>query len=422
MGCASRNARGQAAALVGLLVSLGLGAAGCRQTPPTAASAARQAAQAHWGSLQHVATVTGQIEPAASAELLTPQLQGQDYAQLTVTYLIPSGTPVVAGQVVASFDRTALEQAAADAEQQYRSLTAQVEQQQAQNEADAAKRNVALQEALAARGQAALELEKRTILPALKQQTDALDLADARDQVASLQQAEVWDRRQAADQVRVLQLQRDEQKALWQQAEAQASQLVLRAPIAGMAAQDTPPWVGQVRPGTRLYSGTPVLRIFDPHKMVVEAQISEADRPWVPAHAAAQVRVDAYPGLTLPAQLESVSPIGEAALGTPIRSFAAVFTLEHSDARVLPDLNASVVIASQSQPGWLVPRAEVNYENGAAYIWARRRRDGKSVRQPVRVGGFGNGMVLIQCPPTGWGPCAQPVHAATAKAAPGAER
>ena len=56
------------------------------------------------------------------------------------------------------------------------------------------------------------------------------------------------------------------------------------------------------------------------------------------------VYLDAYPELVLPATFEFASPVASSALGSPIKAFAAVFTLDKSDPRVMPDLSAAVVV------------------------------------------------------------------------------
>ena len=50
------------------------------------------------------------------------------------------------------------------------------------------------------------------------------------------------------------------------------------------------------------------------------------------------------PDLALPAHFEFASPMAASALGSPIKTFTAVFKLDKTDPRLMPDLSAAVVI------------------------------------------------------------------------------
>ncbi len=386
---------------MGLSVALALAAGGCAHAPAAAAAAARDVAQMHWGTLQRTVRVTGTIVPEQSATLLVPQLN-QNFSQLTLSYIAPSGTRVKKGQVVAAFDRTLLMDSAAEAQTQYRSLSSQVKQQKAQNAADAAQRSVELTKALADQRQARLELSKGAVLTGLQVATDQVDLADATAHVKSLRESGTWLTKQAEAKLQALALQRDEQKQVWQRAEADSNRMLLRAPMEGMLALALPPFYGKPVPGMQLYNGVPLVRIFDPSQMLVEAQVSDVDLAWVPAHAKAEVRIDAYPGLVLPAHLLRLNPVAVGLLGTPIHMFNATFALDRSDPRALPDLNASLQVKSNPHAGWLVPREDVQYENGAAFVWSvvKERRE----QRPVQVLVFAGPWIQIDAPWLGAAP------------------
>jgi len=373
--------------------------------PAAAAPSAGQAAtvaRPHWGTLQHNVRAAGQIVPERSTVLLVPQLN-QQFEQLTLAQIAPSGIQVKEGQEVAAFDRTQLQDAAADAHAQFLGFTSQVEQQQAQNAADAAKQAVELRKALADQGRARLELEKSPILSRIQIATDQVNLADASAHVESLRAADDWLGKQAAAKLHALELQRDEQQVLWQRAEADSQRMVLRAPLAGTMSLALPPYYGAAVPGIQLYSGVPLVRIFDPRQMQVQVRLSEVDLAWVPPHARAQVRIDAYPGLVLPAHLLRLNPIAISPLATPIHEFVAVFALDGSDPRVLPDLNASVEIASGQRSGWLVPRAAISYQDGQALLTAPGSGVVTQLR-PVRVEAFSDQWIEVSASWLGSGP------------------
>ncbi|MGH9484835.1 MAG: efflux RND transporter periplasmic adaptor subunit [Terriglobales bacterium] len=405
------------------VAALAVALAGCSRAPAAASATAPPLAPMHWGSLRRSVRVTGTIVPAHATTLLVPQLnQSQQYSQLTLSYLAPGGTRVTRGQVVASFDRTQLLDSAAEAQAQYRSLASQVEQQQAKNAADAAQRAVALTSALADERHSRLELKKGPVLTGLQTDSAKVDLADAIAHVHSLRASNAWLTKQAAATLRALDLQRDEQKQVWQRAQADSQRMVLRAPMAGMMALALPPFYGKPVPGMKLYNGVPLVRIFDPGRMLVQARISEVDLAWVPPHAAAQVRIDAYPGLVLPAHLLRLNPVAVTLLATPVHIFDATFALDGHDPRALPDLNASLQIVSRSRSGWLVPRSAVYYQRGRAYVW-RRGANGRRQRRFVQVEVFAGPWIEVAAPWLSSGAQAARGNAGVASArSPGAER
>jgi len=75
--------------------------------------------------------------------------------------------------------------------------------------------------------------------------------------------------------------------------------------------------------------------IFDPKEMLVRCAVaSRTARRWC-IGTRATVYLDAYPELKLPAHFEFASPVASSALGSPIKTFGAVFTA--GPARSAPD-------------------------------------------------------------------------------------
>jgi hypothetical protein len=101
-----------------------------------------------------------------------------------------------------------------------------------------------------------------------------------------------------------------------------------------------------VRPqaGDRLYRNNTLLSIFDPAEMLVRVNVAEPDGALLTPGLNAKVLVDAYPDLTLGARFVAASPVAAAAaLGRGSKTFTAVFRLEGSDPRLMPDLSAAIV-------------------------------------------------------------------------------
>jgi multidrug resistance efflux pump len=102
--------------------------------------------------------------------------------------------------------------------------------------------------------------------------------------------------------------------------------------------------MGHAQEGDQLWPGQPLLRLFDPGEMVVEASIQEPDAIALAPGTKATVHLDAYPGTAFPAVFETASPVASGGMQSPIRTFSARFRLLTTDPHLLPDLSAATDI------------------------------------------------------------------------------
>ncbi len=375
---------------------LALLAAGCggHTSPLVAKAASPHAVYPRRGQVSRTIRATGVIVPVQEAPILAPSLS-QFSPQLTITQLAPNGARVKKGDLLVAFDLTDLEVRARSAYAQYIDLAAQVRKQRAQNAADAAARAQQLAQAEADAAKAALELRKAPILSQIQVDENRVELADARAHVASLERSNPLESAKAAANLRVLELQRDNQKLDWQRAESDSRKLVVRSPMDGMLAYTAPPWIGTLAPGTQVWHGIKLLEVFSPSGMRVRVQLSEADFSALAPGTPGVVQLDAYAGVHFAARLLSLSPVATGSADNPIRNFGANFELLEKDPRLLPDLTCEVTIHIPPRSGWLAPRDLVAYApDGASYVWVRQ--NGQAQRRPVVVAGFDSHGVLLR--------------------------
>ena len=116
--------------------------ASCSHTAPPAVQAASPGSETPRAKRE--VRLTGMIEAVHSSKVLVPQIWGPGGA-LTLTKLVPNGASVKEGDLIALFDNTQQADTLRDTQAKYDDLGHQVEQKQAQNRADAEKRNSDLQ-------------------------------------------------------------------------------------------------------------------------------------------------------------------------------------------------------------------------------------------------------------------------------------
>src|SRR5207302_2461435 len=109
--------------------------------------------------------------------------------------------------------------------------------------------------------------------------------------------------------------------------------------------------------GDQFYRGQALVSIFDPSEMLVRCAVGEPDGAALVQGAKATVYFDAYPDVVLPAHFEFASPVASSAIGSPIKSFTAVFKLDKTDPHLMPDLSAAVVVERPAEPAQPVAAA-----------------------------------------------------------------
>lgn len=290
--------------------------------------------------------LTGTVEALHSSKVLVPQIWGKA-GPLTLTKLIPNGGRVQVGDLIAVFDATDQIDQARSTEAKYEDLGHQVEQKAAQNRADAEKRASDLKQAEADLAKAEMELQKGPILSEIERLQNIAKAEMSKRHVESLKKSNGFHDKADAAALRILELQRDRQKVALDRAQTNVAKLELHAPISGMVAHQSLyryNSMGHAQEGDQLYRGQALVSIFDPSEMLVRCAVGEPDGAALIDGARATVYLDAYPDLALPGHFEFASPVAASALGSPIKTFTAIFKLDRSDPHLMPDLSAAVVV------------------------------------------------------------------------------
>jgi multidrug resistance efflux pump len=320
--------------------------ASCGGSPAHATSATPPATSTSTRDIKRQVRITGVVQAVHSTKILVPQITGQN-SQMTLTHIVANGTQVEEGDPIATFDAAAQMDAARDAAAKSDDLGHQADQKRAQNRADAAKRATDLQQAEADLATAQIELRKGPVLSEIQRLINEEKARIAALHVASLKKSNGLHDQADLAALRILELQRDRQRVTMERAQTNIQRLRVMAPLSGMVALETTyrgnSW-GHAQEGDQLYRGMGLVSIFDPTEMMVKCSVGEPDIAAIVPGATAMVYPDAYPDLALPAHLEFASPVAASALGSPIKTFTAMFHIDKSDPRLLPDLSAALVI------------------------------------------------------------------------------
>jgi len=320
----------------------------CAPTVPSAVQANRADRPSDHPKPSRSATLrtNGTVQALESYSVRVPQITGQS-SRVTLTRLIPNGTKVGLGEVLAEFDRTAILDEVIATEAKLAETAHQVSEKQAQIRSDRAKREAAIAEATADLKKAQLQLRKGPILSEIDRLKNEAKARSATARLTSLEKSGAFRAQAEEASLKGLELKRERQQVTLERLKSNLERLVIKSPHAGMVALENVWRSGSMGPpqeGDQMWPGQPVLRLFNPEKMIVDASINESDFAAVKNGVRAKLYLDAYPGAEFEAELVTASPIAVAGLDSPVRSFSARFKVMSEDPRLLPDLSAALEI------------------------------------------------------------------------------
>ncbi len=295
---------------------------------------------------------TGIVQALEWQSVRVPQMTGVGGSDMVLTKLIPNGAKVSKGDVLVEFDRLSLLDQERDAVAQLEDVEHQLNERKAQVRSLQATRGSQIREAEADIAKAQLQLRKGEVLSALDRMKNEAKAENARLRLASLKRTDALLAEAEVASIRILELKLERQRVTLERLRMNLDRLVIKAPQDGMAAHENTWRQGSMGPpqvGDRMWPGMPVLRIFNPARMVVQVTVDEPDFASVAEATRARVSLDAYPSETFEALLESASPIATAGLDSPIRNFVAIFRIQQQSPRLLPDLSAALEIEPVSR-------------------------------------------------------------------------
>lgn len=299
---------------------------------------------------------TGIVQALEWQSVRVPQMTGVGGYEITLTRLIPNGAKVSKGDVLVEFDRLNLLDQERDAVALREDLTHQLGERKAQVRSQQATRGSQIREAQADLDRAHLQLRKGPVLSDIDRMKNEAKAENSRARLDSLKRSDALRAKAEQASVRILELKLERQGVTLERLRANLDRLVIKAPQDGMVAHENTWRQGSMGPpqvGDRMWPGMPILRIFNPARMVVQVTVDEPDFASVSTATHARVYLDAYPNESFDATLESASPVASAGLDTPVRNFTAVFRIAQQSPRLLPDLSAALEI---ERPAPAAPR------------------------------------------------------------------
>ena len=341
-------------------------------------------------------TVSGELRALSSVQITAPANAQQAGAyQMRIQSLVPEGTIVKAGDVVAEIDRStlasrmtevtlALQKAEALAEQ------ARLDSALTLSTAREAIRNftLALEEKRLAKEQAVFEA------PTVRRQADIdyeraqrAEVQSRADYITRTEQAQAKMREVGADVAR--------QRNLLNVVQSVLEGFTIRAPAPGMVIY-VKEWNGRKRTtGSQVSSwDATVATLPDLSQMESVCYVNEIDVRRLAVGQPVTITLDSDPAKRLTGRVASVANVGEQRPNADSKVFEVKVTVTQSDTTLRPGMTTGNAIETLRIPEALyVPLEAINSEDGVTFAY--RQSGGGVVRQEVVTGAMNDAQVVV---------------------------
>jgi HlyD family secretion protein len=333
--------------------------------------------------------LNGTTQAARSFVVLAPRLEGAQVGSMVITKLAAAGSHVQKRDLLVEFDPQAQMKDYLDKKSGYENLVSQVAQKQSDEDIARAKDDTAMKQAEDELKRAQLEVQRNEVVSRIDAEKNQEAVDEAEATLNQWKETYQLKRAAAAAGIHILEIQRDRAQEAMRFAQSNAAKMVVHSPMPGVVVYNTI-WLGgrmgTVQEGDQVRPGVPFLQVVDPSQMQVRVELNQVDLQKVHPGQHAEMHLDAYPGLTLPAVLDELSPLGHTGqFSDHVRSFSAQFSVQGTDPRLLPDLSAALDLDLGSASNVLVvSRQSVGSEAGHDYVWVKN--GGTFVKREVKIG------------------------------------
>ncbi len=362
--------------LVGGLLAYRL-AARNQQGSRSASAAAVPTVAVRAGTVQDVIRVDGQLSARNYASIRMPRLR-YGRGQLTLKQLVPGGTLVHKGDVVAALDDTNQVETLDNFEDNLSQAKANLQRRIAQRQVDVERLQQNLRSRKAAMDKAVGDNRAGEVKSPVEKALLELQVEQTTAQYKQTQESEALQEVSIAADMAGYQITFERLQNRRDQVAQDLENFTFRAPVDGLAVIQTfnrgTSNSVQYQVGDRISPGQTLLKIVDPLSLQLEARANQVEARRLRIGMPAKIAVDAFPEVTLSGTVQSVGVIAAATrMGSYyVRTVPVIVRFQGLDSRLFPDLSAAATVTIASKEGVLtIPREAVHLEGGAPHVHVR---------------------------------------------------
>ncbi len=344
-------------------------------------------AKAEVGTLRVTVDVTGELEAQTSTNIEAPadrmRSRNLRLGELTVQYLVPEGTIVEEGQVVARLDPDPLSSLIKTAQDEVESAQQKLIQAQLDT-------TLTLRELRNTMVNMHFELEEQKIVlsqskyePPATQRKAQIDFEKAQRAIDQANVSNKLKEKQLKATVREAQLNLSKQQRSLTEMYELLELFTIRAPKHGMVIYYKE-WNGEKRMvGSKISAWEPIIATLpDLTKMQSKCYVNEVDVSKVKPGLSVDISVDAFPGRKYTGQVTDVANVGETIKGGSSKVFEVIIKLDAVDSLIRPAMTTRNQIVLTTRDSVLIcPLDCLQVSDSATFVYTS---DGR--RQEVETG------------------------------------
>jgi RND family efflux transporter MFP subunit len=361
---------------------------------PTTAGAI--SARVRSGEFRVVVSTTGELRARDAVQIQgPPNMQQAGSFQTRIASLVPEGTVVKAGDMVAELDRSAVAAKLQEVSLAFQKAEAQYTQAQLDSALTLATAReeirtleLGLEEKRIARDQSKYEA------PSIRRQAD-IEHEKADRAFAQSKANYKTKTQQAVAKMREVGSELERQRNQLAGIQTVMNGFTIRAPSPGMVIYDKE-WNGKKKTvGSQISAWDPtVATLPDLSQMESVTYVNEIDVRKVSVGQAAEITLDADPSKRLTGKVLAVANVGEQRPNADAKVFEVKITIANRDTTLRPGMTTANAILTASMPNVLsVPLEAVASEDSIPFVF--KRDGGRVVKQEVETGAMNDNEIVV---------------------------
>ena len=350
------------------------------------------------GEFRVTVTTSGELKAREFVQITAPPNAQQAGAyQMKISSIVPEGTVVKKGDIVAELDRSVVAAKLQDVTLALQKAEAQYEEALLDSTLNlsTARENIrtmelGLEEKRLAKEEAVYEA------PTVRRQAE-IDYEKAERQLAQAKSDYETKTDQARAKMREVGTEVSRQRALLKVIQDVMAGFTIRAPAPGMLIYVKEQWSGKKRTtGSQVTAWDPAVGTLpDLAKMESVTYVNEIDVRKVAVGQPAVITLDADPAKKLTGTVTNVANVGEQRPNSDAKVFEVKIQVEQSDSTLRPGMTTGNVIETlKLDTALYVPLEALGSDSGVAYVY--KQSGGRVLKQEVVTGAMNDDEVVIE--------------------------
>lgn len=347
------------------------------------------------GEFKIYVTATGELKAKNSEEIKGPSgMRSAQIWQATISYLVPEGTVVKAGDHVATLDRTELETKLKEAQTEIDKIQTQLEQAKIDTAIELRGIRDDLVNLKFSMEEKKLQVEQSRYEPQMVIQQAEIDLQKSERDFKQLQKRYELTQTKSIAQISEILASLRQQELKRQRVVDLSEKFTVLAPKDGMVIYARS-WNGKIGPGSQISTWDPVVaELPDLSIMISKTFVNEVDISKVQKGQDVQVKVDAFPDREYSGTVIQVANVGEQLRGYDSKVFEVTVQINEVDSILRPAMTTSNEILTYTFQDVLHIPLEALQNDTVAYVF--KKENGKILKQEVLTSETNDNEVIIE--------------------------